>query len=86
MPGAAFKAYVTCCLEPCDALSLQPLRALLHFELNGLPFVETFVPFRLDSREVHENVLTGLALDETITFCCVEPLDCSLFCSQFKFS
>lgn len=85
MPGAAL-INVTRCLEPYDALRLQPLGPLLHFKLNGLPLVEAFVPFRLDGREVHENVLSGLALDETITFCCVEPLDCTLFCSQFEFS
>ena len=59
-------------------LGLQTLGALLDFELNGLAFVEALVPVSLDRREVHENIFTGLALDETITLCCVKPLDRTL--------
>ncbi len=28
---------------------------------------------------MHENILPGLALDESESFCCVKPLYCSLF-------
>jgi len=57
---------------------LKALRSLLHFEFNRLPFVEGLVPFGLNRRKVHENVLARLALDESITLCCIKPLYCTL--------
>jgi hypothetical protein len=65
-------------LEPDDVLSLQALGALLDFELDSLPFIQALVTLGLDRREVHEDVLTGRALDETITLCRVKPLDSTL--------
>jgi len=60
---------------------LQALWSLLDFEFNRLPFVECFVPLGLNRREVDENVLTGLALDEPIALGRIEPLDSALlFC------
>ena len=60
-------------------LSLQPLRALRNFELNGLPFLKTLEPARLDCREVYKHILTALTADEAVAFGVVEPLHCSLF-------
>jgi hypothetical protein len=73
-------------LQADDVLSLKTFRSLLDFEFHCLAFVERLVPFRLDRREVHENVFTGLALNETKTLCCVEPLHCTLFFGHLNYS
>src|SRR5216683_341382 len=53
-------------LEACNVLSLKALRALLHFELHRLTFVEGLVTVHNDGGEVHENIFSRLALDETV--------------------
>jgi hypothetical protein len=63
---------------------LQALRAAGHFELNRLPVVQRLIPLRLNRGEVDENVLAGLALDESESLAGIEPLYCSLF-SQLIF-
>src|SRR5208282_6239305 len=70
-------------LESDDVLSLKALRALLDFKLHGLPFVEALVPLGLDRREMHEDILTGLALDESVALCRIKPLHCTLFSGHF---
>ena len=67
------------CLEADNVLGLQALRARFHLELHCLSFVQGLIPFRLYGRKVHEDILTGLALDETVTLAGVKPLHCSLF-------
>jgi hypothetical protein len=66
-------------LERGDVGSLQALGAAGDFEFNRLAFVQRFVPVRRDGGKVHENIFAGLALDESETLRCVEPLHCSLF-------
>ena len=66
-------------LEASDVRSLQTLGTAGDFEFNRLAFVQRLVPIRLDSGKVDENVLAGLALDESIALAGVEPLHCSLF-------
>jgi len=66
-------------LEAGDVRSLQALGAAGYFEFNRLAFVQRLVPLCLDGREVDENILTGLALDEPITLAGIEPLHSSLF-------
>jgi len=73
-------------LQADDVLSLKTFRSLLDFEFHSLAFVERLVPFGLDRRKVHEHILTGLALNETKTLCCVKPLHCSLFFSHLDYS
>jgi hypothetical protein len=70
-------------LEASDALGLETFGALLYLKFHRLPFVEGPVALGLDGREMHEDILTGLALDESITFCRVEPLNSTLFSAQF---
>jgi hypothetical protein len=43
---------------------LQALWALADLKLHSLPFVEAAVTLRLNGCVMHENILTGLALDE----------------------
>jgi len=57
-----------------------------HFEFNRLAFVQRFVPFRLNSGKVDENVLAGLALDKSEAFAGIKPLYCSLFFHRVLFS
>jgi hypothetical protein len=66
-------------LEAGYVRSLQALGAAGNFEFNRLAFVQRFVAFSLNSGEVDENVLAGLALDESKALTSVEPLYGSLF-------
>src|SRR6266851_3544977 len=52
-------------LEAGNVLSLKALRALFHFKLHSLTFVEGLVSFHRDRGEVHENIFSRLALDES---------------------
>ena len=75
-------------LQAGDVRRLQALGAGGHFEFNRLAFVQRFVPLRHDSGKVDENVLAGLALDESKALAGVKPLHCSLFfqlCFSFLF-
>src|SRR6266404_4382196 len=66
-------------LEACNVLSLKALRALLHFKLDCLTFAEGLVTVHHDRREVHENILSSLTLDESEPFRSIKPLHRSLF-------
>ena len=66
-------------LEGGYGLSLQALGARANLEFNRLAFVQRLVAFRLNRGVVDENVLAGLALDETEALAGVKPLYCSLF-------
>src|SRR6266436_5690481 len=66
-------------LDRGNVLSLKAFRALFHFKLHGLPFVKGLVAVHGNRREVHENIFSGLALNETKAFGGIEPLHCSLF-------
>ena len=71
-------------LETNYVFGLKALWSLLHFEFNRLPFVEGLVPFGLNRRKVHENILARLALNEPITLCCVKPLHCTLLSAHWE--
>ena len=66
-------------LEAGDVRRLQALGPTGHFEFNRLAFVQRFVTLRLNRGEMDENVLAGLALDESESLAGIEPLHCSLF-------
>jgi len=75
-------------LQAGDVRRLQALGAACDFELNRLAFVQRFVTIRHDGGKVDENVLAGLALDESKAFAGVKPLDCPLLfqlCFSFLF-
>lgn len=73
-------------LQRLNVGSLQALGAADDFKLDRLAVVQRLVAIRLDRGEVDENVLSGLALDETKAFAGVKPLDCSLFFAHFFYS
>jgi hypothetical protein len=77
--GAAFPIPRSYELEAYDVLSLQALRALLDLELDSLSLIERLIAVGLNGRKVYENVLAGLALDESVSLAGIEPLYCSLF-------
>ena len=77
-----------CRLQGGDVRCLQALGARGHFEFNRLAFVQRLVALRLNRGEVDENVLAGLALDESKALAGIKPLYCSLFfqlCFSFLF-
>ena len=77
--GRGWKTATHFQLEGGNVRCLQTLRALGDVEFNRLPLGERPVPVSLNRGEVHENVLTGLALDESKSLAGIEPLYCSLF-------
>jgi hypothetical protein len=58
---------------------LQTLGAFGDFEFNRLPVVQGFISLRLNRGEMDEDVLAGLALNESESLAGIEPLHCSLF-------
>jgi hypothetical protein len=70
-------------LEGGDVRCLQALWTLSDIEFDRLPLGERPVPVSLNRGEVHENILTGLALDESESLAGIEPLYCSLFFHLF---
>jgi hypothetical protein len=66
-------------LESLDVGRLQALGAADNLELNGLSLIKGAVAIRDDGGEMDENVLSGLALDETKALAGVKPLHCTLF-------
>jgi len=61
---------------------LKAFRALTDFKFDELAFVQRLISVHLDGGKVNENILPGLALNETVPLCCVEPLHHTLFSSQ----
>ena len=51
-----------------DVFGLEAFRPLLDLKLNHLTVGEGFVAIHLDRGEMDEDVLSGLALDESIAF------------------
>src|SRR5579863_7910732 len=66
-------------LEACYVFCLQTLRTLLHFEFHRLTLIQGLVTVHHDGGEVHENIFSRLALDESISLRSVKPLHRSLF-------
>src|ERR1039458_9887059 len=62
-----------------DVGCLQPLRTARYFELHTGAFIQASVTFRLDGREMHEDVFSVLPLDEAVSFGCIKPLHCTFF-------
>jgi len=61
-----------------DVLGLQSFRALLYFEFDLLSFIQRFISVGLNGGKMDEHVLSRLALDKSIAFRSVEPLDRTL--------
>jgi hypothetical protein len=59
---------------------LQTFRAFYHIELHSLAFLEASEAASLERGRMHENVLSLVAANETVTFRIAEPLYRSLFC------
>ncbi len=57
---------------------LEAFGAFEQIELDGLAFVQRAVAVLLDGREMHEYILAGGALDETVSLRPVEPLHSTL--------
>src|SRR3984957_20782538 len=66
-------------LEPGNVLRLKAFRAFLNFKFHCLTFIQGLVTVHLNRREVDENVLSGLPLDEAIPLRSIELLHCALF-------
>ncbi len=54
--------------------SVESFVSRLDLELDFLPFREGFEPVHRDGREMHEDILATLLLNEAIAFGVIEPL------------
>lgn len=52
--------------------------ALNDVELNALAFVQRFESVASDCAEMYEYVISAFNLDETKSFVCVKPFNCTL--------
>jgi len=68
-----------CHLDCLNVLSLPALLAFGHVELHLLSFLQAAESARLNSGEMHEDILPGLAADKAVAFGVVKPLYCSCF-------
>jgi hypothetical protein len=66
------------CLDGNDIGGLVALGTLDDFEFHRRAFLQVTVSVTLDGGVVDENVFATLALDESVAFCGVEPLDGAL--------
>ena len=60
-------------------LGLISLGSLGYAEFNLIPFIQGPETFSLNSGMVHENIIPGIAPDETVAFFVIEPLNYALF-------
>ena len=74
------------CLGEVYLLSLQTLRSALHDKGDLGAFIEGPVAGRLNSGEMHEDILAILTRQKAKTLCGVEPLYCSCFFHVVLFS
>jgi len=77
--GAGSTLIVEWFLELLDALSLQAFGTFRDGELHRFALGERTVSFGLDGGVMDENIISGSALDKTITFRVVEPFHYTLF-------
>lgn len=66
-----------------DILSLIPLRPFGNIEFYVITFIQRLKAAGLNSGMVHENIIPGIAPDESVAFFIVKPFNYALF---FHFS
>src|SRR5713101_1135571 len=76
------RASIVLALGLGDVLGLVALGTLPDFKLDCLAFRQSLVAVHLDGREVNEDILARLALDEPIPLGSVKPLHHTLFSAQ----
>ena len=69
-------------LDLRDVFGLEALVALADLKLHKFAFAQRFISVHLNSREVNEDVLSRLTLNEPVPLRGVEPLHHTLFSSQ----
>ena len=67
----------TGCLCADDVCRLEPFWSLQQIKLHRLALIQRTVSVFLDGGEMHEHILSGGTLDETIPLSPVEPFYCS---------
>jgi len=72
-----------CHLQRLNVGGLQALGAADDLKLDRLAVVQRAIAIGDDRGEMDENVLSGLALDETKALAGIKPLHCSLFFVHF---
>ena len=62
-----------------NVLSLIPLRPFGNIEFYVIAFIQRFETTGLNSGMVHENIIPGIAPDETVTLFIIKPFNHALF-------
>src|SRR5436190_3477224 len=76
--GASSYSSPTGSLDSLDVRGLRALRALHNLERHALALGQRLVAVHADRREVHEDVVAALALDEAVALLVREPLNGAL--------
>src|SRR5438128_9892254 len=79
LAAAALRRLLLLVICAPNVFGLEALGALLDVELDFFAFVQGSVSGRLDGAVMDEDVLTAFALDKSVAFVVVEPLDCTDF-------
>src|SRR5262249_48819568 len=77
-PGVRITGPVKGALDAHDVGGVEPLVALLHFELHHLTLGQGLEAVHLNRREMHEHVFAAFLLNEAVPLCVIEPLHLSL--------
>jgi len=72
-------------LEFHNVLSLIALGPFGDVEFNVIAFIQRFETTGLNSGMVHENIIPGIAPDESVAFFIVKPFNHALFFHSFLF-
>ena len=70
----AHQLYADGSLDLTNANSIRAFRAFADFEFDGVSVLN----FAFDFRDVNEEVIATFLLYESVSFCLVKPLDCTL--------
>src|SRR5205823_13091763 len=65
-------------LHPHNVTRLKAFWPFYQVKFHRFAFVQSAITILLDGGEMNEDVLTGRALDEPVSFSLVEPLYCPL--------
>src|ERR1035438_1583806 len=68
-----------------DVARLKAFRPFEQIEFHGLALIQRTITVLLDSREMHEHILAGRALDESVSLRPVEPLHSTLLSHKYSF-
>jgi hypothetical protein len=81
-PGRGEVLVACCFFEAGYLIGLWAFGALNNVELDLIAFFKALIPLALDGAVMNEDIGAIIAAEESVPFCVVEPLHCSLVLCQ----